>query len=535
MSSIVKHIDRVKEFKYALFVEGLIVGVLTGLVVGCFRWLLGKAEAIKGILVGLTDNGLAGGVLLAAVLFLAAIIVSLLLIKEPEIGGSGIPQVEGELKGHLDMNWFRVLVSKFVGCTISIGSGLALGREGPSIQLGAMVGKGFARKTGKLLTEERVLLTCGAGAGISAAFGAPLAGAIFALEELHQTFSSLILITTLVAAAVSDYVAIQLVGFQPVFDMSNFQSFPSGHYWILIVLGLFLGVLGFLYNNIIEFMQNLFDKVAGGAEKKEYKVAIKMIAIYAVVFLMYYIYPTALGSGANLVGEIGRGDFGIYALFILLVAKLIFSTGCFGSGSPGGIFLPLLVLGAVSGGLCSRIFTQFCGIDEKYIGFFVIVSMAGIFASIVRAPATGIILITEMTGEFSSFLALVVVSLISYIVADLLGGEPIYEQLWNRRMRGAASLKAHREELRKTEKKVILHQDIHIGCYIEGRQVKELAFPKGSLIVAVLRENHEFIPAGDTILNAGDRLEILCRESEISQMKELLAEKCMDLTEARRL
>ena len=129
-------------------------------------------------------------------------------------------------------------------------------------------------------------------------------------------------------------------------------------------------------------------------------VAARMVAIYAIVFAMYYIYPTALGSGRDLVGQIGRGDFGIKALAVLLIVKLVFSTGCFGSGAPGGIFMPLLVLGAISGGLCSRTLTALCGIDEKYIGFFVVISMAGLFASIVRAPATGIILITEMTGEF---------------------------------------------------------------------------------------------------------------------------------------
>ena len=535
VSSIEKNLNRVRSFQYALLIEAIAVGVLTGVVVGCFRWLLGKAENIKEMLLELTDKGLSGGFWLAVILFVIAVCVTFLLIAEPEIGGSGIPQVEGELRGHLDMNWSKVLSAKFAGCALTIGSGLALGREGPSIQLGAMIGKGFARRTHRLMTEERLLLTCGAGAGISAAFGAPLAGAIFALEELHQTFSALVLITTLVATAVSDYVAIQIVGVEPVFDIRGFEALPAGHYWVLVVLGLVLGLLGFVYNNTIELMQNAFGRLAKRINGDVMPVAARMAAIYAIVFAMYYIYPTALGSGSDLVGQIGRGDFGIKALAVLLIVKLVFSTGCFGSGAPGGIFLPLLVLGAISGGLCSRALTALCGIDEKYIGFFVVISMAGLFASIVRAPATGIILITEMTGEFSSFLSLVIVSLIAYTVADLMGSEPIYEQLWNRRMRGQATLKEDRERKRTTERKVILYQDIHMGSYIDGRMIKALSFPKGSLIVAVLRDGSEFIPAGDTLLKAGDRLEILCRASEIAEMKTLLKEKCQTFDEVGRL
>ena len=535
MSSIDKNLNRVRSFRYALLVEAIAVGILTGTVVGCFRWLLGKAENVKEMLLELTDKGLTGGLALGSILALLAICVTVLLIAEPEIGGSGIPQVEGELRGHLDMNWARVLSAKFAGCALTIGSGLALGREGPSIQLGAMIGKGFARRTHRLMTEERLLLTCGAGAGISAAFGAPLAGAIFALEELHQTFSALVLITTLVATAVSDYVAIQIVGVEPVFDIRGFEALPAGHYWVLILLGVLLGLFGVIYNNVIEAMQNAFGRLGSKARGSFTKIAIRMVAVYAIVFAMYYIFPAALGSGSDLVGVVGRGDFGIWALAVLLIVKLVFSTGCFGSGAPGGIFLPLLVLGALSGGLYSRILTAVFGIDEKYIGFFVVISMAGLFASIVRAPATGIILITEMTGEFSSFLSLVIVSIIAYTVADLMGSEPIYEQLWNRRMRGRATMKEDRERKKTTERKVILYQDIHMGSYIDGRIIKELSFPKGSLIVAVLRDGSEFIPAGDTLLRAGDRLEILCRASEIAEMKTLLKEKCQTFDEVGRL
>lgn len=529
MSSVEKNLKTVRTFKYSLLGEGIFVGVLTGLVVGSFRWVLGQAGGIKDYLLGFTQKGLVGGLILAAVLVVVAIAVAALINLEPEIGGSGIPQVEGELKGHVDMKWYRVLPAKFVGCALAIGSGLALGREGPSIQLGAMVGKGFARITKMKVLEERILLTCGAGAGLSAAFGAPLAGAIFALEELHQTFGALVLITTMAAAAVSDFVAIQIFGVDPVFQLADVKDIPPELYWTLPVLGIVLGVLAYVYNNVIDGMQNAFQGVGTMLSNPKHRSYVKMLVIMALCFSMYYIYPTALGSGSNLVGEISTGQMGLYALMILIGIKFLYSTGCFGSGSPGGIFLPLLVLGAVAGGLGSRILTASMGIGEEYISFFVIMGMAGLFAGIVRAPATGIILITEMTGEFSSFLALVIVSLTSYLVAERMGAEPIYEQLWNRRIRGQQTMKEAKVSKLKATRKAIIYQDIHIGSYIEGRMVKDLGFPRGALIVAVIRESEEFIPAGDTILKQGDKLEILCREAELADIKALLVKRCQKL------
>ncbi|MDG9688473.1 chloride channel protein, partial [Streptomyces sp. DH18] len=127
--------------------------------------------------------------------------------NEPMISGSGIPQVEGVLLRELDMTWWKVILGKFFGGVLSIGSGLSLGREGPSVQLGAAIGQGFSKVFRRIKIEEKYLITSGASAGLAAAFNAPLAGAMFALEEVHKNFSPLILLSALSSALSADFIA----------------------------------------------------------------------------------------------------------------------------------------------------------------------------------------------------------------------------------------------------------------------------------------------------------------------------------------
>ena len=400
-----------------------------------------------------------------------------------------------------------------------------------------MIGKGFARRKNALLTEERLLMSCGAGAGLAAAFGAPLAGVLFALEELHKNFSAEVLISTMAASAAADYVAVNIIGLQPVFNFNVDHRIPLRLYWAVILLGVILGVFGVIYNKTLDKMQDLF----GRFHSSFISIGIMMM----VSFLMMFIYPAVLGSGNDLVEAISSGEFALGALAILLGAKFFFSTGSFGTGTPGGIFLPLLVIGAITGGLYSTFLSNVFGVEEYYIKGFVIIAMAGYFSAIVRAPITGVILITEMTGNFMTLLSLVATSLVAYVVADLLGGEPVYDQLMHRRQRVKSESgdimpdheyltdvynKEDKKYIKKRisirERKVVIDSSVHYGSHMDGRAVMDMGLPEGSLIVSVMRDGKEIIPHGSTIINGGDDLEILCRLKDIAATEAVLDEKC---------
>jgi len=536
-SYVVRNIRQKQRFKYKLILEGIAVGSIVGLVIALFRIMIVKADHARQIAVHMVKVRPVYAFAVLLLLVLIAWILDKLIRFEPDISGSGIPQIEGELKGLEDQNWRKVLAAKFAGCVLAIGGGLALGREGPSIQLGGMIGKGFARRKNALLTEERMLMSCGAGAGLAAAFGAPLAGVLFALEELHKNFSAEVLVSTMAASAVADYIAVNIIGLRPVFDFDVEHRIPLRLYWAVVLLGVILGILGVIYNKLLDKMQDFFDRLGN----KFISIGIMLM----ISFLMMFIYPTVLGSGNNLVKVISDGKFTLIALAILLVAKLLFSTGSFGTGTPGGIFLPLLVIGAITGGLYSTFLSTAFGVEEYYIKAFVIIAMAGFFSAIVRAPITGVILITEMTGNFMTLLSLVSASLVAYVVADLLGGEPVYDQLMHRRQRkkvesgsgthdhdyladvySKSDKKYVKKRISIRERKVVIDSSIHIGSMMDGHKVMELGLPEGSLIVSVMRDGKEIIPHGSTILNGGDDLEILCRLKDIAATEVVLDEKC---------
>lgn len=505
-------IERKDHFKYQLILEGIGVGLLVGIVVGLFRFALQKAEEIRNLYLAAAEKSVLLALCGVGILLCLTLVVVFCLKREPLCSGSGIPQVKGEMRGQINANWLQVIIAKFLGGVAAIGGGLALGREGPSIQLGAMVGKGFSRLNNRLRTEEKMLMSCGAGAGLSAAFGAPLAGVVFVLEELHKTFSKEVLLSTMAAAICADCVASYMFGLTPVFQFSEIGQMPLSHYWMVALLGVLLGCFGVFYNRTIAFMQDLYGKMK--------PAWLKAAVPFAMVVALAVYYPEMLGSGHDLVGHTGDGAFSLQMLVVILVIKFVFSGFSFGTGAPGGIFLPLLVLGSITGGVFTEALSPLFGFEEHYIGFFVILGMAGYFSAIVRAPITGVILITEMTGSFSNLLALSIVSLVAYMTAELLKGEPIYDQLLNRMLAGGVKKKPRRSN------KVLIESEVCLGSEVEGMTLAELHLPEGCLVVSVVRDDKEIVPRGATKLEASDKLIILCNESFAPDLEDLLETMC---------
>lgn len=417
---------RAERFKTILTAEGFLVGAVAGLVVLFYRVILEYAgKGMNKVLEYARQEPLAA-VLWFVALFIIACIVGKLVKYEPMISGSGIPQVEGEMMGKLNQVWQRVLPAKFLGGFLSLFAGLSLGREGPSIQIGAMTGKAVSQTLDRGKTEEKYLITCGASAGLAAAFHAPLAGVMFSLEEIHKNFSVSVLISVMTASITADYISSQFMGFQPVFQFDVGTEMPPQYYWHIVILGVILGVMGAFYNKMTIWVQSLYLK------SKKLNETTRLFIPFFLAGVLGLVMPQILGSGHPLIDMAAEGNLMLTSLLILFVAKFLFSLICFGSGAPGGIFFPLLILGALIGAVFAMAGVEFFGLAPVYVNNFVLLGMTGFFTAIVRAPLTGIILLFEMSGSISQMLSLSIVSVTAYIVATLMRSEPIYDSLLKR-------------------------------------------------------------------------------------------------------
>ena len=493
-------LKRSQNLKYRLAINSLIVGILVGLTIVAHRIIISK---LSPIFLNIYKNG-RHNFIIVPFIFLTLIalgyIVGKCLKKQPMISGSGIPQVEGILTRNLKMNWFSVLFYKFVGGLICLCAGLSVGREGPSVQMGACIGEGVSKNLKNLDNEEKYLITSGASAGLSAAFNAPLSGVMFALEEAHKNFSPLVLTSAMIASISADFVSKQFFGLIPSLDFRKVESLPLKNYWTLIILGIIIGISGVIFNKGILKTQSLF-------KKSKLSIEIKCIIPFVITGVVALIYPILLGGGHDLIMALKEQNFTVTVLFTFIIAKFLFTFICFGSGVPGGIFFPLLVLGALVGNLIGALFTTYFGIDNTYIINFIILAMAGHFASIVKAPITAIILISEMTGSLNHLLALGIVVIISHLTSDILKSSPIYESLLERILE-RYSIKDNLTE----GKKLLLEIVVSMDSVMVGKCIKDIKWPKNCLVVSILRGDNELIPNGDTEIICGDYLTIMTDE-----------------------
>lgn len=206
-------------------------------------------------------------------------------------------------------------------------------------------------------------------------------------------------------------------------------------------------------------------------------------------------------------------------LIVLLVMKYLFSMFSFSSGAPGGIFLPILVLGAYIGAVFGSIVVPVMGFEQVVIYKFVIISMAGFFAATVRSPITGVVLIAEMCGSTESLVAMIIVSLIAYVVPTLLGNEPIYESLYDRLL-----LKKNREFVKKPSKHVLSEYLVPLDCNYINFKIKDIPFPKNAIVVSVIRNGKYVIPTEDFHIKYSDQVQVLTDVNDYPYVKQEIEE-----------
>jgi H+/Cl- antiporter ClcA len=482
-----------------------LTGAVSGLLVVAYRTAIVSIENYRAALVG---NAPPAKVVLFwfGIVAAGALCTAFFVRRSPLIKGSGIPQVKAFLMRRIDFDWKRELPLKFAGGTLALGAGLSLGREGPSIQLGALTGTAI-EDLFHIPDYRRFLVTAGAAAGISAAFNAPLAGVLFCIEELHRNFSPIMLTVTMIASFVANVIMWIFFGTNPIFELTILETLPLRYYFTVILgIGVLAGALGSLFNIGLLGFQKLYKRIVPREE-------LRVISAFLVAGAISIAYPMIAGGGNHLVSYSLLSTMPFLAIVLLLVAKFVFTLFSYASGVPGGIFLPMLAIGAVLGGLVYSLLGLF-GYQSPYLPNYILLGMAGFFVAVVRAPITGAVLITEMAGSFAHFPAFIFVSIIATLTANLLRTKPIYDSLL------AQIPPSHPEQI--THAAATLHIPFTEGSSIHLVNELKERLPGECILTGIMRGEERLFPYPSMEILPGDEALIDVDQRAAQLLKEEL-------------
>jgi CIC family chloride channel protein len=341
----------------------------------------------------------------------------------PFARGSGIPQTKAALfarEGYIGM---RTVLGKFFCCSMSLASGIALGREGPSVQVGAGIASVLGRSLGLGPERVKALIPVGASAAVAAAFNTPIAGVLFALEEIMGDMNAPVLGSVVLSSATAWIVLHLLLGDEPLFHVPAYELVHGVEFAVYAVLGVFGGVVSAGFVKLLLGLRAWFLRRPGRTQWLQPTVG------GVVVGVMGWFVPQSLGIGYQYVGDALNGSMALKAMALLLGLRVVGTAICYASGNAGGIFGPALFIGAMLGGALGSIAHTTFPNSVAPAGAYALVGMGAAFAGIVRVPMTSVIMIFEVTRDYAIIVPLMISNLISFFISRRLQPEAIYEAL----------------------------------------------------------------------------------------------------------
>ncbi|MFZ9035972.1 MAG: H(+)/Cl(-) exchange transporter ClcA [Francisellaceae bacterium] len=440
---------------HAVFIAsllGAITGILVGFVGGLFQIVIHWMGVAQSYIIHSLDSSLWLKCLISAFVSTLFLVLSLIIVRRfaPEASGSGVQEIEGVLVDKRSMRWWKVLPVKFFAGVLSLSSGLVLGREGPTIQMGGALGQ-MVQKLFRMDNDmAHILIAAGAGAGLATAFNAPLAGVLFVIEEMHSRFRySFRSIQAVIIACVCADIFLRLMLEAGGYDIRQMMDIDMTAYgepsmaslWLFVIFGIAFGGLGVLFNRYLVRYLNFFSSKSGF----DFWKWIVLVGITTGILLV--VFPDIVGGGYHVIPRALHGDLTLTLLISVFVLRLFTTWTSYGTGVPGGIFAPMLALGTLFG--------MFFGILANLLfpdlipnpQIFAVAGMSALFSATVSAPLTGIVLVVEMTMNYALILPLILTCFSATITAIYFGGTPIYETLLARTLvlarKKAVYLKKH--------------------------------------------------------------------------------------------
>lgn len=505
-------LSEIKDFFFNTIAPIVLFGLIIGAFVGLFVWSYGwVAEFLMDKSVELYSLAAANPVYVPLV-FLALVLIGIIIYHVqkyvPETRGSGVPRTEGVIRGFLTFRWLRTVVGTIVNSFLVYISGLPLGSEGPSIQLGGALGQGINSLSRPFIKRdhawERYNVVGGASAAFATAFRAPLSGITFAVEEAVRHISPLVLLPSasgVFAATIVSRALSSLVGSSEFyFDFGELYLLPVTQYWYLLIIGVVVGLVSAGFCAVIYRVGRLTRRHTGVHSARRIIFALILTGVCGLLF------TDAIGSGGHLIAKIVDMDFTWQVLLLLLLAKMVLLVFAVDSGATGGILIPMLAVGAIVGGLLGKLFIVF-GMDEIYYKSIVVLSMSAFMGAVMRSPITAMVLIVETTGYLNNFLVSGIAIFIAYFVIEVLRLTPLYDK----------QIETLCEEERRGRERSfhIIEMDAEVGSFAVGKAVRDILWPADTVITEVKHATShrqrddqmyaaESYTGGDRRVHAGD-------------------------------
>ncbi len=514
-----------------IYAASIAVGALSGMICVAFRYTVAQVTSIRPQLFN-HSNSIITHIGVFCTIYIALLITRKLIFKFPKISGSGLPQTQSLIFGRRVYNKpFLYLWVKFTGGILSLCSGLSLGREGTSVQMGSLIGY----TTGNLIKvkegKKRHLIAAGAGAGVAAAFTAPLSSSILIMESLQKVTLSTTIICTLLAGTTAGILS-KLITPYNVYDTIPVST-PNAPFTALlpiyIVMSLFFSLFGKLFSNMLFKGKELYANWKIKLEKRGKGRATfkETLILAAATWTMGLFFTDMIGGDQTfLVKESIIEGFlttdilnsktitGLLNILILLGVTIIiwsFTILSHSSGFPGGIFLPMMTVGGVLGKLFYDIFCLIFGAEilgRELDGYFILLGMSAFFIAVMRTPITGFILISEMTNHYETFFPILIIGTLVYYTTQLLRVEPLNDMLYNFMI----------EHDTKEPPRTTIYIDIEENSYLNGRSINNLTLPDKCTLKEIIR-NKKSIPIKATqIIAEGDQIGIEMNSDDIEKL-----------------
>lgn len=491
-----------------LYFVSIFVGLLTGLVAVPYHYLLKfffdtRKQFFDAHLTWYWH------IPLFLLLWVILIFVAWLVMKMPLITGGGIPQTRGVINGRITYKHpFIELIAKFTGGVLSLSAGLSLGREGPSVQIGSYVGALVSKWTHILAGERKQLLSAGAGAGLAAAFSAPLASSLLVIESIERFDAPKTAITTLLAGVVAGGVASMIFPVNPYYQIDAIV--PSLPFWGQVKLFLLLAAVISLFGKFYSMVTLYFKRIYPAIKQPVY---IKMLYLLLIAYAISLTEVSLTGGGEEfLVAQAMDGSKQIIWVAGMMLLHFVFTSLSFASGLPGGSFIPTLVTGGLLGQIIALVLVQKGMIGYENVSYVMLICMSAFLVAVVRTPLTAIVLITEITGHFEVFYPSVVVGGLTYYFTELLQIKPLNVILYDEMINTPDF---------QQQKRYTLSVEIMNGSYFDGKKVDALTLPENCMIMQIHRDGKDLSPSGQ-VLTTGDQVQIEMDAQDIEKLYEPL-------------